>query len=133
MIRIDGAMGEGGGQVIRSSLSLSMLTGEPVLLENIRAGRDKPGLLRQHLTALRAAAEISGATVEGDALRSGRVRFTPGRIRPGRYRFSIGSAGSAALVLQTILPALMLAVRLFASRACRAGGRVHVPLSHRAL
>ena len=109
MIRIDGAMGEGGGQVIRSSLSLSMLTGEPVLLENIRAGRDKPGLLRQHLTALRAAAEISGATVEGDALRSGRVRFTPGRIRPGRYRFSIGSAGSAALVLQTILPALMLA------------------------
>jgi RNA 3'-terminal phosphate cyclase (ATP) len=109
MIRIDGAMGEGGGQVIRSSLSLSMLTGKPVLLENIRAGRDKPGLLRQHLTALRAAAEISGASVEGDELGANRVRFTPGKVRPGSYHFAVGTAGSAALVLQTILPALMLA------------------------
>ncbi|MFT5684611.1 MAG: RNA 3'-terminal phosphate cyclase (ATP) [Myxococcota bacterium] len=109
MIKIDGAMGEGGGQVIRSSLSLSMLTGKPVHLENIRAGRDKPGLLRQHLTALRAAVEISGGTVEGDELRSTTVKFTPGTIRPGRYRFAVGTAGSAALVLQTILPALMLA------------------------
>lgn len=109
MIKIDGAMGEGGGQVIRSSLSLSMLTGKPVLLENIRAGRDKPGLLRQHLTALRAAVEISGGAAEGDELRSSRVRFTPGTVRPGRYRFAVGTAGSAALVLQTILPALMLA------------------------
>lgn len=98
MLRIDGALGGGGGQVIRSSLSLSMLTGEPVVLENIRAGRDKPGLLRQHLTAVRAAAEFSGARVEGDTLRSSRVRFFPGRTRPGRYRFSIGSAGSGALV-----------------------------------
>ena len=109
MVRIDGAMGEGGGQVIRSSLSLAMLTNTPVVVENVRAGRGKPGLLRQHLTALRAAAEISGGTVEGDELRSSRFAFTPGTVQPGRYRFAIGSAGSASLVLQTVLPPLMMA------------------------
>lgn len=110
MVRIDGSMGEGGGQVLRSSLALSMITQKPLLIENIRANRrPRTGLLRQHLTALRAAVEISGATVEGDSLKSGRVSFAPGAVKPGRYRFAVGTAGSALLVLQTILPALMLA------------------------
>jgi len=110
MVRIDGAMGEGGGQVLRSSLALSMITQKPLLIENIRARRrSRPGLLRQHLTGLRAAVEISGATVEGDRLKSGRVRFEPGTVKAGRYHFAVGTAGSALLVLQTILPALMLA------------------------
>lgn len=109
MVQIDGSMGEGGGQVLRSSLALSMITGKPVTLQNIRAGRNKPGLLRQHLTALRAAATVSGAKVEGDTLHSKRVVFSPGKIRPGQYRFAVGTAGSASLVFQTILPALMVA------------------------
>ena len=109
MIQIDGAAGEGGGQVLRSSLALSILTQKPVIIDTLRGGREKSGLLRQHLTALRAAAEISGAQVEGAELRSHRIRFTPGRVRPGSYRFDIGSAGSANLVLQTVLPPLMLA------------------------
>lgn len=109
MIRIDGSMGEGGGQVVRSSLALSIITQQPVTIVNVRANRrPRTGLLRQHLTALRASAEICGASVEGDALKSPRVRFSPGTVRPGRYRFSVGTAGSALLVLQTILPALMM-------------------------
>jgi RNA 3'-terminal phosphate cyclase (ATP) len=103
-------MGEGGGQVFRSSLALSMITQNPVTIDKIRANRrPRTGLLRQHLTALRASAEICGASVEGDALKSPRVRFSPGTVRPGRYRFAVGTAGSAMLVLQTILPALMMA------------------------
>ena len=99
MIRVDGAMGEGGGQVLRSSLALSMITQQPLLIENIRANRrPRTGLLRQHLTALNAAVAISGAKVEGNTLKSPRVRFEPGPIRPGRYRFSVGTAGSASLV-----------------------------------
>ncbi|MFT4976650.1 MAG: RNA 3'-terminal phosphate cyclase (ATP) [Myxococcota bacterium] len=110
MVQIDGSMGEGGGQVLRSSLALSMITQKPLLIENIRARRrPRTGLLRQHLTGLRAAVEICGAEVEGDSLKSTRVRFTPGPVKSGRYRFAVGTAGSAVLVLQTILPALMLA------------------------
>ena len=105
---IDGSQGEGGGQIVRSTLSLSMVTGRAVI-ENIRAGRKKPGLLRQHLTALRAAAEICDAQVEGDELRSSRLVFEPGPVRGGSYSFHIGTAGSTTLVLQTILPALMVA------------------------
>jgi RNA 3'-terminal phosphate cyclase (ATP) len=108
-IEIDGSLGEGGGQVIRSSLSLSMITGIPVSIVNVRAGRKKPGLLRQHLTAVGAAAEISQARVAGDQLGSSKLLFEPGEIRPGNYQFQIGSAGSAILVAQTILPALLLA------------------------
>ena len=106
---IDGSQGEGGGQIVRSSLSLSMVTGRGVIIENIRAGRKKPGLLRQHLTALRAAAEICGAKVEGDQLRSSSLKFEPGPVRGGSYAFHIGTAGSTTLVLQTILPPLMIA------------------------
>ena len=109
MVHIDGAQGEGGGQILRSSLALSIVMGEPLAIENIRAGRKKPGLLRQHLTAVKAAARISNAHVEGDALSSLSLAFHPQAVRAGTYHFAVGTAGSAVLVLQTILPALMLA------------------------
>src|SRR5205823_10605464 len=109
MISIDGSFGEGGGQILRTALSLSLSTGAPFRIENIRAGRQKPGLLRQHLTAVLAAAEISGAAVEGAALGSTNLTFTPGTVRTGEFRFAVGTAGSGTLVLQTILPALMKA------------------------
>ncbi len=109
MIHIDGSHGEGGGQVLRTSLALSLVTGQPFRIENIRAGRDKPGLMRQHLTAVRAAAEIGGAKVEGDAIGSQTVTFRPRVVRPGVYHFAVGTAGSATLVLQTVLPALLTA------------------------
>lgn len=108
MIRIDGSLGEGGGQVLRTSLSLSMITGEALRIENIRAKRKKPGLMRQHLTAVRAAAEISRARVDGDVAGSTELEFKPGSIRHGDYHFTIGTAGSATLVLQTILSALLV-------------------------
>ncbi|EBS1095878.1 RNA 3'-terminal phosphate cyclase, partial [Salmonella enterica subsp. enterica serovar Heidelberg] len=109
IIALDGAQGEGGGQILRSALSLSMITGQPFEMSGIRAGRAKPGLLRQHLTAVRAATEICGAQVNGDELGSQQLCFTPGPIRGGEYRFAIGSAGSCMLVLQTVLPALWFA------------------------
>ncbi|MCX4241878.1 RNA 3'-terminal phosphate cyclase [Paraliomyxa miuraensis] len=108
-LTVDGAQGEGGGQVLRSSLALSLVTGRPFHIHRIRARRRKPGLLRQHLTAVRAAAEVSGATVEGDALRSPELRFAPGPVRAGDYGFAVGSAGSTMLVLQTVLWPLLLA------------------------
>lgn len=108
MLIIDGSFGEGGGQIIRSSLALSLVTGTPVAIENIRARRSKPGLRRQHLTAVRAAAEVGRADLSGAALGSTRLVFRPSAICPGRYTFDIGSAGSTTLVLQTVLPALML-------------------------
>jgi len=109
VIHVDGGQGEGGGQVLRSSLALAMVTGRPVILDRIRAGRDKPGLMRAHLTAVEAAAAISGAAVAGATIGSGRIAFTPGPIRAGSHAFSIGSAGSGTLVVQTILPALLVA------------------------
>ncbi|MEM7249760.1 MAG: RNA 3'-terminal phosphate cyclase, partial [Acidobacteriota bacterium] len=77
MITIDGAMGEGGGQVVRTSLALAMVTGQELTIENVRAGRKTPGLLRQHLTGVRAAARVSAAQVEGDELGSDRLVFRP--------------------------------------------------------
>jgi RNA 3'-terminal phosphate cyclase (ATP) len=109
IVRIDGSMGEGGGQVLRSALTLSLLTGRELSMTRIRAGRKKPGLMRQHLTALRAAVEVSGARAEGASPGSTELRFVPGAVRAGRYVFSVGTAGSATLVLQTVLPALMMA------------------------
>ena len=109
MLEIDGSFGEGGGQIVRTSLTLSLATGEPFRMVNIRAGRSKPGLLKQHLTAVAAAAEIGGADVEGARLHSRELTFTPTRVQPGEYRFSIGTAGSATLVLQTVLPVLLTA------------------------
>jgi RNA 3'-terminal phosphate cyclase (ATP) len=108
MIRIDGSFGEGGGQILRTSLSLSLATAQAFRIENIRAGRERPGLLRQHLTAVLAAAEVCGADVEGVALGSAALTFSPGKVRAGEYRFTVGTAGSGTLVLQTVLPALML-------------------------
>lgn len=108
-IQIDGSQGEGGGQIVRSSIALAMVTGTPVRIENVRAGRRKPGLMRQHLTALRAAAHISGAEVEGDDIGSTAFSFAPGTATPGNHQFAVGTAGSATLVLQTILPALLTA------------------------
>ncbi len=108
-IDIDGSQGEGGGQIVRSSLALSLVTGKPVSIENIRAGRNKPGLMRQHLTALNAAIEISSATASGNAVGVRSLQFEPDEVRAGDYHFSVGTAGSATLVLQTVLPALLLA------------------------
>jgi RNA 3'-terminal phosphate cyclase (ATP) len=109
ILTIDGSQGEGGGQVLRSSLAMSLVTGRPFVIEKIRAGRKKPGLMRQHLTAVNAAAKVSHAQVTGDAIGSLWLEFRPGRVESGEYRFSVGTAGSATLVLQTVLPALMLA------------------------
>jgi RNA 3'-terminal phosphate cyclase (ATP) len=109
MILVDGSQGEGGGQVLRTSLALALVTGKPFRIVNIRAARKPPGLLRQHLTAVRAAAEVAGAKVTGGALGSRELAFEPGPVRPGRYEFAVGTAGSATLVLETILPALATA------------------------
>ena len=106
---INGSHGEGGGQILRSSLALSLVTGTPFRLTDIRAGRSKPGLMRQHLTAVQAAAAIGGAEVEGAVVGSQEITFHPGRVEGGDYTFAIGTAGSATLVLQTILPALLTA------------------------
>ena len=108
-IELDGASGEGGGQILRTALTLSMLTGQPFRIQRIRAGRAKPGLLRQHLVAVQAAAEISQATVHGAELGSQTLEFTPGVIRGGEFSFDIGSAGSTTLVAQTLIPALLFA------------------------
>ncbi|HOO57148.1 MAG TPA: RNA 3'-terminal phosphate cyclase [bacterium] len=109
MITIDGSKGEGGGQILRSSLALSLVTGQPFRIENIRAKRKKPGLMRQHLTAVKAAMQISSAKVDGEGIGSTEIEFTPGNVVPGEYTFSVGTAGSATLVLQTVLPALITA------------------------
>jgi len=109
MLTIDGSFGEGGGQIIRTSLALSLITGKPFRIYNVRARREKPGLARQHLTAVRAAATIGGAQVDGDSVGSTAFTFTPGAVTPGDYSFPIGTAGSTTLVLQTILPPLMIA------------------------
>ena len=109
MLEIDGSQGEGGGQILRTSLALSLVTGTPIRLFNIRAGRKKPGLQRQHLTAVLAAAQIGQADTGGAKLHSRDLTFTPGKVVPGEYEFDIGTAGSATLVLQTVLPPLLLA------------------------
>lgn len=106
---IDGSQGEGGGQIFRTSLTLSMCLGEPVTIKNIRAGRKKPGLLRQHLTCLSAAQEICSARVEGAKLGSPLVVFTPRKVKAGKYHFAVGSAGSTTLVFQTVYLPLSLA------------------------
>ncbi len=109
MLTIDGSQGEGGGQILRTSVALSMVTGTPLTIDRIRAGRKKPGLMRQHLTAVLAAAAVGQASVEGAELGSSRLVFQPGAIRPGEYHFNVGTAGSTTLVLQTVLPALLTA------------------------
>ena len=109
LIHIDGSQGEGGGQIVRSALALSMVTGRGFTVDRVRAGREKPGLMRQHLTAVRAAKEICGAEVSGDAIGSSALTFQPGPVVHGEYHFAVGTAGSATLVLQTVLPPLLIA------------------------
>ena len=110
MLIIDGSKGEGGGQILRSALALSLVTGTPLQVHSIRAGRARPGLMRQHLTAVRAAAEVGRAEVSGAEIGSREIVFRPrGKAEPGEYAFNVGSAGSTTLVLQTVLPALITA------------------------
>ena len=109
MIIIHGSEGEGGGQILRTSLALSLVTGQPFRMERIRAKRQKPGLLRQHLTAVEAAKTVGCAQVVGAEMNSQTLEFQPGPVTPGNYRFAVGTAGSATLVLQTVLPALLTA------------------------
>jgi RNA 3'-terminal phosphate cyclase (ATP) len=107
MITISGETG--GGQLLRSSLTLSMISGQPFRMTRIRGARPKPGLMRQHLTCVKAAEAVSGATVEGAEIGSRELVFTPGNVRGGDYHFAIGSGGSTTLVMQTVLPALLTA------------------------
>ena len=109
LLNIDGSQGEGGGQILRSAMALSIVTGKPFRIEKIRAGRKKPGLLRQHLTCVRAATRTCDGGAEGAELGSTTLTFFPSAARSGQYRFAIGSAGSALLVIQTVLPPLLLA------------------------
>lgn len=126
-ITIDGSMGEGGGQVVRASLALSMALGKPFRMTKIRANRPKPGLKRQHLTCVSAAQALCGAEVAGNNLNSTELTFTPGELRSGEYHFDVGSGGSVTLVLQALVPALMLAAD-GPSRITVTGG-THVPFA----
>lgn len=107
VIAIDGAQGEGGGQILRTSLALAIRTGRPVRLTNLRANRTPPGLRPQHLAAVRAAAAVGDAEVDGAAVGADTITFTPRGLVPGEHVFRVATAGSAALVLQTVLPALL--------------------------
>lgn len=130
MISIDGSMGEGGGQVLRTSLALSMVTGQPFRIDNIRAGRPKPGLMRQHLTSVEAARHVCGGEVIGAKLGSSSVQFSPGPVRGGDYEFAVGTAGSTTLVLQTILPALATAAERSTVSITGGTHNAHAPSVH---
>jgi RNA 3'-terminal phosphate cyclase (ATP) len=109
MIELDGAQGEAGGQVLRSALALSICTQQPFRMTNIRIHRDMPGLLRQHLAAINAAADLANADTSGAQLGSREVAFRPRQCRSGQYAFEVGAGGSCSLILQTVLPVLLLA------------------------
>ena len=125
-IEIDGSQGEGGGQVLRTSLTLSAVSGQPVRIEKIRAGREKPGLKRQHLTCVKAVAAICGAKTSDVEVGSGELEFVPGAIKGGDYRFDVGTAGSVTLVAQTVIPVLLKADK--PSTVTITGG-THVPFA----
>ena len=109
MLEIDGSQGEGGGQILRTSLTLAMVTGTGIRIENIRAGREKPGLMRQHLACVNAAQAASNAKVSGAEVGSTEITFRPNAVKAGDYHFAVGTAGSTTLIFQTVLPALALA------------------------
>ena len=116
----------GGGQLLRSSLSLALVTGRAFRMTNIRGKRPKPGLMRQHLTCVKAAAEVCSAEVEGAEMGSTELVFQPGKVTAGDYSFAIGSGGSTTLVLQTLLPALLHAD---AASTLRIEGGTHNPMA----
>ena len=124
MIQLDGS--DGGGQILRTALSLSMLTGQPFRMVRIRGRRRKPGLRRQHLTCVRAAVEISGGAADGDELNATELVFQPGPVRAGDYCFRIGTAGSTTLLAQCLLPALWSAG---GPSSLRLEGGTHNPLA----
>ncbi|OGT20541.1 MAG: RNA 3'-terminal-phosphate cyclase [Gammaproteobacteria bacterium RBG_16_57_12] len=126
MLTINGTLGEGGGQILRSALALSLCLGRPFRISNIRATRSRPGLMPQHLVAVTAAAAVGDAEVRGATPGSRELEFVPRTIKPGEYRFDIGTAGSTTLVLQTILPALLTAA---APSHIRLQGGTHNPLA----
>ena len=126
LLSIDGSIGEGGGQVLRTSLTLALITCRSFTLDNIRQRRAKPGLMAQHLKAVEAAREVGKATVEGARLGSQSLVFEPTGLYSGEFHFDIGTAGSASLVLQTILPPLSFAA---ASSTITLIGGTHVPWS----
>ncbi len=123
-LEIDGAAG--GGQLLRSALSLSLCTGTPFTMRNIRALRSRPGLMRQHLTAVQAACAISNGSAIGAQIGSTTLRFEPGAVLPGDYSFALGTAGSTMLVLQTLLPAFWSAA---APSRLQLEGGTHNPLA----
>lgn len=125
MLEIDGSFGEGGGQILRTALSLSCLTGTPFCISNIRRERRKPGLMSQHLAAVRAAQAITQAAVQGAEMGSTEICFTPHALRGGAFSFDIGTSGSVTLLLQTLIPPLLRADR--PSMVTLTGG-THVPM-----
>jgi RNA 3'-terminal phosphate cyclase (ATP) len=126
MIEIDGSIGEGGGQVLRSSLALSLLTGQDLHIYNIRARRSNPGLQPQHIMSVQGAAQVGHADTEGASLKSTTLIFRPKGVFPGRFRFDIGTAGAASLVLQTIFLPLS---RASVTSSVTITGGTHVPMS----
>ena len=123
---IDGSTGEGGGQILRTSLALSCLTGRSLHIENIRAARRNPGLARQHLSCVQAVCRTCNGKCRGATRGSKVLDFQPGPVQDGDFRFDIGSAGSASLVIQTVLPALFLADK---PSAITVTGGTHNPLA----
>lgn len=126
MTHIDGSFGEGGGQILRTALALSSLLRKPIHIFNIRKGRKRPGLMPQHLMCVRALKEITDAETKGDTKGSTELYFSPGGIRPGRYSFDIGTAGSVTLLLQAVLPPFMFSD---SPSTVEIKGGTHVPFS----
>ncbi|REG37902.1 RNA 3'-terminal phosphate cyclase (ATP) [Archangium gephyra] len=108
-VELDGSEGEGGGQILRSALSLSLITGRPFHMKNVRANRQPPGLRPQHLACVRGAEAISGGQSEGAAVGASELRFEPAPVRPGDYVLEVGTAGSTPLLFQCLFYPLALA------------------------